>query len=380
MESRWSVYGYLGSILLLLYGFFFLVTYHLSPAFWGVAGGSIITILLGVLAILGGALFSCAFLAFGAELKVSGTWVPFIFGLIIWIAQGVVQILVGLGNPIGSGVYGWMVILLLFLFLIWGIFVFMMRNNFGRKDRLGLYAGILFLLNGIGWLSIFGFGILVVSMVLMAIILVPERRILPIPSIREFFTAKRKTSLTQLSPLLLTIYAILGIKWIINIVYPLPVAVAAVLNFLSILAIWIAIPGLILVFLKREEEFNNPQAYYAVVVGTPALLLLSLTDFTWLMSNLNVYYDLAWGLQQYLTLPLIQSWANILLFIWCLVSAIAFLQISRLPITKGDPSYLILGVLFLLSTFLWFIGAGFILLIAIGLLLYWKYGFKRKTT
>lgn len=380
MESRWSVYGYLGSILLIFYGFFSLVTYHLSPALLGATGGSIITILLGVLALLGGALFSCAFHAFGTELKVSWTWVPFLMGLIIWVAQGVTQILVGLGNPIGVTSYGWMVILLLFLFLIWGFFVFMMRKQYGRKERLGLYAAILFLLNGIGWLSIFGFGILVVSMVLMAIILVPERRILPILSIREFFSAQRKISLTQLATLLLTIYAILGMKWVINIIFPLPVLAAAVLNFLSIVAIWVTIPGLILVFLNIEEDYNNPFAYYALLVGTPALLMLSLTDFTWLMSNINVFYDAAWGVQQYLTVSLIQSWASVLLLIWCLASAIAFLQISRLPITKGDNFFLIIGVLFLLSAFIWFIGGGFILLIMIGILLYWKYGFKRKTT
>jgi hypothetical protein len=305
MESRWANYGYIGSILLVFYGFIFFVTYHLSPLVLGPIGGSAITVVLGILAILGGALFSCAFLAFGTELKVSWAWVPFLLGIIIWIYQGVIQILVGFNHPVGVALYGWAIILLVFLFLVWGGFLYPMRKLFGRKSRLGLFVSILFLINALGWLSFFGFGLLVCVMVIMAIILVPEKPLLRFLNLSGFFNSTRKATLAQLGAVLLTCYSLLALKWLINGFFPLPVVAASVLNFLSVFAIWIVVPGLILLYTRIEEDYNNPLSYYAIIIGVPALLLLSLTDFTWLTSNINVFADPAWGLQQYYNLSLI---------------------------------------------------------------------------
>jgi len=377
MESRWADYGYVGSILLVVYGFVFFIAYNVSPILLGALGGSVITILLGILAIVGGILFSCAFRAFGTELEVSWAWVPFLFGMIIWIAQGITQILVGFNHPIGVTIYGWMVILLIFLFIIWGAFLFISWKMLGRKARLGLYASILFLINALGWLTVFGFGILVCTMVLMAIILVPEKQLLPFLNLRAFFTQTRKSTMAQFGALLLAIYSIIAFKWLINGFFPLPVVTAAVLNLISVLAIWIGIPGLILLFLNLEEQYNNPLSYYSIVVGTPALLLLSVTDFTWLMSNINVFADPSWGLQQYYNLPLIWSWSNILLFLWCLLAAFAFLQLYRLPQNRGELGFLIIHLMLFFAAILWLFGFGYITLIFAGVLLFQKKLVKR---
>ncbi|MFW9831064.1 MAG: hypothetical protein ACFFD8_04755 [Candidatus Thorarchaeota archaeon] len=376
MESRWASLGYIGSIILVFYGFFFFIAYNLSPIVLSSFGGSIVSILLGVMALFGGMLFSCAFLAFGNELKVSWSWVPFVIGVIVWIIQGVAQILVSLNHPTGITLYGWMVIVIVLLFIVWGAFLFTMRKLLGRKQRLGLYASILFLLNALGWLSVLGMGLLVCNMLLMAIILIPDKRLLPIPSLGEFFNTKRKSSLSKLGTFLLFVYAVLAIKWLINGLFPLPVLAAASLNFFSLLTIWVAIPGLVLLFLDFEQRYNNPLSYYSIVVGVPALLLLSITDFTWLMSNINVFADPSWGLQQYSTLSLLWSWTGIPLFLWSMLTAIAFLQIYRLPQIQGNIIFLIIHLMFLFSGLLWLFGLGYIFLIFAGLLLYWKYWVK----
>lgn len=377
METRWADFGYIGSILLLLYGLLFFIAYNLSPVLLGTLGGTILSVLLGLLAFFGGILFSCAFFAFRTELKVSWAWLPFLTGVVVWAVQGVAQILVGFNHPVGITLYGWTVILLVLLFLIWGAFLFTMRKLLGRKSRLGLFASILFLINCLGWLSVFGFGILVCTMVLMAIILVPEKQLLPLFSLRDFFSQTRKSTLAHLGGLVLTLYSIIALKWEINGFFPLPVLPAAILNFISVLAIWIAVPALILLFLNIEEQYNNPFSYYAIVVGAPALLLLSVTDFTWLMSNINVFVDPVWGLEQYNTLPLIWSWSNILLFLWCLLAAIAFLQLYRLPQNKGDFEFLLIHLMFLLAAILWIFGIGYLTLILAGVLLYRKKFVKR---
>ena len=66
METRWSDFGFSGSLLLVLYGILSLLIFFTPPSFYGL-GAPIIAIAMALLAISGAILFSLGFFAMQAK-------------------------------------------------------------------------------------------------------------------------------------------------------------------------------------------------------------------------------------------------------------------------------------------------------------------------
>jgi hypothetical protein len=254
-------------------------------------------------------------------------------------------------------------------FFLWGFTYFNARKKIGHRQRYCLFTGFIFLLNGIGWLTYFGFGLLALGSILSAIIFVSPYRILGFPSPTRLFHQKRQYQLGQLGTLLLSIYAILTLRWWVNQLFPLPVVVAAVLNVISLFSAWIAVLGTAIVFHSFETRLTNDWLGYAFIVSSFGLLIFSLADFTWLMSNITVALDPTWGLWLYFATPAFWGWSVLPLCFGALLAGIGFLQVFRASKIKGDPWFLTLSILFLLSGILWLVGLGYIPLILAGVLL-----------
>ena len=369
MESRLADFGFLGSVILSAYGFLYFIAYHLPGASIGPAVASLLMGLLGLLSLLGGILLSFGFLAFKRELDQSLGWLSALVGLISWGLQGSAHLLIAVGHFSGPIVYGWAIIALIVTFLLWGFTFYGTRKKISHRQRYALFTGLIFLLNGIGWLTYFGFVILALGGILSAIIFVSPYRVLGLPSPARLFNKKRRYQLGQLGTLLLSIYAVLTLRWWVNLFFPLPVVVAAVLNLISVFCAWLAVLGTAIVFNTFEIRFTNNWLGYAFIVCSFGLFVLSLADFTWLMSNLTVALDPMWGVWLYLTAPAFWGWSGLPLCFGALLAWIGFLRVFRAPKVKGGFWFLTLSILFLVSGILWLAGLGYIPLIPAGILL-----------
>ncbi|MFX1564070.1 MAG: hypothetical protein ACFFDP_12265, partial [Promethearchaeota archaeon] len=173
METRWANFGFLGSLLLSLYGFIYFIVYHFSDALVGPQGASIIMGFLGILAGLGGIFFSLGFLAFQFELGVSWGWLSTIVGSIAWGLQCAGHMLLAANLLVGAQLYSWAIFVLMLTFLLWGFTIYSTKNKTLYKQQYAIFTGILFLLNALFWLSYFGFAILCLASLLSAFIFVP---------------------------------------------------------------------------------------------------------------------------------------------------------------------------------------------------------------
>lgn len=369
METRLADFGFLGSVILSVYGFVYFIVFHLSGVFIGPIGASILMVFLGLLGGLGGFLLSFGFLAFHRELGQPLGWVSTLVGWISWVLQCSAHLFLAAGSFFGIVIYSWAIVALMVTFLLWGITFFYTRKKIGHRQRYCLFAGLIFLLNGIGWLTYFGFVLLTLGCILSAIIFVSPYRIFGFSSPASLFHQKRQYQLGQLGTLLLSVYAILALRWWVNLLFPLPVVVAAVLNVISLFCAWLAVLGTAIVFNSFEIRFTNKWFGYALVVSSFGLFVLSLADFTWLMSNITVTLDPTWGLWLYTTAPSFWGWSALPLCIGALLASIGFLQVFRASKEKGDLWFLTLNILFLISGILWLAGIGYIPLIAAGILL-----------
>ena len=369
METRFADYGFLGSVILSAYGFVYFIAYHLPDAFIGPLGAMILMGFLGVLGGFGGILLSLGFLAFQQELDQSLGLLSMLMGLISWVLQASAHLFIAAGNSFGSILYSWAITALMVTFLIWGFTFYSTRKKITYRQRYCLFAGLIFLLNGLGWLTYFGFALLALGSILTAIIFVSPYRILGLPSPTRLFHQKRQYQLGQLGTLLLSIYAILTLRWWVNQLFPLPVVVAAVLNIISVFCAWVAVLGTAIVFHSFEIRFTNNWLGYAFIISSFGLLIFSLADFTWFMSNITVAIDSTWGLWLYMAAPTFWGWSVLPLCLGALLACIGFLKVFRASKIKGDLWFLTLTILFLISGILWFTGMGYIPLILAGIVL-----------
>jgi hypothetical protein len=376
MESRWANFGFLGSILLSLYGLIYFIVYHFSDALVGPLGASILMGFLGILAGLGGIFFSLGFLAFQLEMEVTWGWISTIVGIIGWGLQCAGHILLAANLLVGAQYYSWAIYALMFTFLLWGITIYFTKSKMIYKAQYPIFAGLLFLVNAFFWLTYFGFAILAMASLLCAFIFVPPKQIFGLLSPAQIFNRKRQYQVGQFGVLILSVYSALEIRWLVNTFFPIPVAAAAALNFASMIFAWIAILGIALVFNNFRVSFANKIFNYSIIIGIPSLLFLSLADLTWLMSNINLAADPTWSSNLYLATPTFWGLSALPLFIWALITAVAFIQLFIAPKTKGDIMFLILNILFIVSGFLWLVRLGYLPLVLAGILLLIVY--KRK--
>ncbi|MFX1564125.1 MAG: hypothetical protein ACFFDP_12545 [Promethearchaeota archaeon] len=376
METRWSDAGYIGSIFLAFYGFLYFIIYHLPISLVGAIGASILFIILGVIAWIGGVFLSFGFIDFYIEFKQSGGLLSFLFGLFAWNLQALAHIFLAIGHPLGATLYGSAIFVLMLTFLIWGITMLVTREKLEPKNRYALYTGILFLINGIGWMSYFGIGILILACILSVNIFAPSFSVFIFPAPAKFFNRRRQFSLGQFGMLFLVIYSVLTIRWLVNLFFPFPVIVAAVLNLVGIFSSWLMVIGLAIVLNLFKEKYSNRNLGFGLVIGIPSLLLLGLADFTWFMSNINYPFDVARSLELYFAAPIFLGWATLPLFLSSLLVGFAFIQIWLKTSKKKDTRYDIIGIIFLISSGLWIIGLGYFALIIAGPLLY--FDFKKQ--
>jgi hypothetical protein len=119
-------------------------------------------------------------------------------------------------------------------------------------------------------------------------------------------------------------------------------------------------------FSRFETNYANPTFGYAGAIGIGGLLLLSLADFTWLMSNISFLADPLWGLLQYWAAPYFWLWSNLPLFLSSLLGSVAFEQEYRRARRKGAAEAPILAfalLTFASSAVAWLYGLGYIPLI-----------------
>ena len=355
METKWSDIGFLGSILFVLYGFSALLVFYTPPAFYGtaaplVAGG------LAVLGMIAAFCFSFGFLAIRSELHSPGsllTYFTMVLTWVIWVYHGVSQLLVAFGLTIGLVHWFFSTYGLMFNFLIWGLFFFSVRNPLGGKSRFAFGASLLFLINGLAWLSFMGLGILALGVFLCLFIYAPPTQHSIFSPITRFFASDRLAFFRKIGPIFLLIYSLLGMKWLVNGIFPLPVAAAAVINALSLLIGWITVLLITLILRAYERKYENPTFWYAQLAWIPSMLLATLADLQWLMSNITVFIDISWGLLLYSTLVFYLWWCSIPLAIFSFIAAIAYLQTYRLPEVRGETTLFFLHLSLLASGFIW---------------------------
>ncbi|MFX1565722.1 MAG: hypothetical protein ACFFCH_07015 [Promethearchaeota archaeon] len=355
MESKWSDIGFLGSILLVGYGLLALLIYYTPPSTYG-AFSTIIASGMAVLSIIAGVCFSFGFLAVRMELNAPSSWLTYSIVFLTWVTwafYGVSQILVALGLTIGLvywffSIYGIMVVS-----LFWGMFFFSVRKQLGGKERFAFGAAMLFFINGLGWVTFIGFGILALSAFLCLLIFAPATKYSIFSPIIRFLSPKRVGIIRLWAPIFLIIYSLLAMKWVINGIFPLPVVIAAVVNILSLLLVLVLIIGITMVLRSYERRYEISTLWYAQLAWIPSMLLVMLADLQWLMSNITVFIDPAWGLVLYDTLVSFLGWCSVSLTIFSFIAAISFMQLYRLHELRGETILFFLHLSFLASGFIW---------------------------
>jgi hypothetical protein len=367
MESRWAQLGFIGFILLAVYGLVYLTIYSLPETFFGAQLASSLALLLGCLAGVGGILSSLGFIAYFSELGSRYAGLASILGILGWGLQFEAHLSLAAGFlELGAAQYSIAALYLMVTFLVWGVTLFTTRKRLPTMRRYAAFAALLFLINALAWVGYLGIPVLAVASLLQAFVLVPPVEFLGLPSPAHLLTPKRKYQIGQLGLALLALYCVLAVRWLVNGVFPLPLLVAAPLNFVALVSVWLAVLGVGIAFSRFETNYANPTFGYAGAIGIGGLLLLSLADFTWLMSNISFLADPLWGLLQYWAAPYFWLWSNLPLFLSSLLGSVAFEQEYRRARRKGAAEAPILAfalLTFASSAVAWLYGLGYIPLI-----------------
>jgi hypothetical protein len=364
MESRWAQLGFVGFIILALYGLGYFVAWSLPESLYGPQLASSLTLLLGCLAGVGGILAALGFIAYYSELRSWYAIAAMVLGVVAWGQQFEAHLFLSAGLfDLGEAQYALATPWLMVMFVVWGLTLFTARKRLPGMQRCGVFAALLFLINGLAWLGYLGLPVLAAASVLQALVLVPPVEFFGLPSPTRLLTPKRRYQIGQLGLALLTLYCVLGVRWLVNGVYPLPLAVAAPLNVIALLAVWLAVAGVAVAFGRFETHYGNPMFGYAAAIEIGGLLLLSLADFTWLMSNISVVVDPAWGLLEYWAAPYFWVWSSLPLLVSSLLAGFAFLPESRKARRKGAFEAPVLTVAFFVSALMWLWRLGYLPLI-----------------
>ncbi len=375
METKWSDYGFLGSLLLVLFSFFSLIIYFTPPSFFGTAA-SAVAILMAILGILASFCFSLGFLAMRDVLNAPGPWLTFftiLWTISAWIFYGASQTLLALGNLAGLILGFYSIYGLMITFLLWGLIYFTVRKQLGilgGKGHFALGAGLLFFINSLGWITLMGFGILALAALFCALIFAPGPKFSRFSFLTRIISKERMGTIRRFGPLLLVLYSLFQLKWDINAIFPIPVVPLAIVNFISIFVGWICVFGMTLVIRSYEFKFENSFLWFATLTWIPGLLLLTLTDFQWLMSNLTVFIDLAWGLALYSSINLFWVSGSLFLAVFSFLTAIGMFQIYRTPEMRGNIDLLLIHIFLLATGVLWIIGYGYLGFIIVGFFLW----------
>lgn len=355
METKWSDIGFLGSLLFVLYGIISLLIFFMPPSFFG-SFAPFTTGILAVLGIIAGTCFSLGFHGLRIELAEPSAWFSYftiLYTISIWLFTGISQILIALGLVIGIISWFYSIFGIMIMFIIWGMFFFLIRKQLGDKGRFAFGASVLFLINGLTWLSFIGLGVVALAAFLCLFIYAPERKFSFFSPLVRFLSQKRLSLLRDWGPFLLIIYSVLGMKWLVNGVYPLPVSAVLVINILSLFIGCFTIVGITWIFRVYEREYENSNLWFAQLAWIPGFLLLLMADLQWLMSNLTVFIDPLWGINLYQTLIFYVWWSSIPLTIFLFITALSFMQLYRLPELRGRLLFLLLHLAFLITAFLW---------------------------
>lgn len=369
METNWTEVGFLGSILLFFYGMIAFIAFYLPPNALGLGGTLALTGFLGVLAIVGGLLVSFGFLAFSVEYGVGWMWFLVIWGIFAWTLQGAGYLTLALLLPIGFILYYWATFALMFNFLFGGIMLLNLRHNLGRKARYALGVSFLLVINAIGWITHFGFLVLALVCILQAIIFVPTSHLSKFAFVLRLFTSKRLIKIGKIGVFFLSIYAFFLMRYLLAEYMAYSIVASAVLNFLALVFALLAVIGIAIVLNIYEKAHENRLMGYALMFSIPSLLMLSVGDFVWFISDLSYFINPTWRITLVQGIPYFLIWGSIPNAIWTILAAGGFLQIYRSPEAQGEPSYLMLHLIFLLSGIFWFFGFGYFLFIIGGFIL-----------
>jgi len=367
MESRWAQLGFVGFILLAVYGLAYLTLISLPETLLGaqVASGS--AFVLGCLGGFAGILSALSFVAYFSELRSRYAAFAVVIGVIAWAQQSEAHLVSALGFiDLGTAEYSVAILWLMLTYAVWGVVLFSARRKLGSRQRCASFAAVLFLINGLAWIGYLGVAVLVVASLLQALVLTPPVEFFGFVSPIHFFTPKRQYQIGQLGLAFLTLYFVVAVRWLVNGVFPLPLVVVTPLNLLALLSVWLGVLGIGIVFDRFENQFGDPMFGYASAVSIAGLLLLSLADFTWLMSNISVLAEPLWGLIQYWNAPFFWLWSDLPLCLSSLLSGAAFVQEFRRSKRKSYPEIPILAVIFIASAVAWLYGLGYLLLIVAG--------------
>lgn len=355
METKWSDLGFLGSFLLVLFGIFSLVIIYTPPAAFGTSA-PIVAIAMAIFGLVAGFFFSLGFLAFRIELNAPSPWLTYftilltIFG---WAFYAISQIMVALGFIEGLVFWFYSLFGLMVMTLFWGMAFFSVRNQLGGKARLALGTAVLFLINGLGWLSFMGYGILTLAGFLCLFIFAPAPKFSIFSPLVRFFNEKRVSTIRLWGPLLMTIYFVLAMTWVIDLYFPVPVAAVAVVNFFSLFFGWLCALSITLVLRSYETQFENNTLWFAQLAWVPSMFLFTLGNFQWLMSSLTVGIDYNWAMALYLSKDLFILWGALSMAIFSLITAVGMLQIYRSPEMRGDNLLCLLHLFLLVGSVMW---------------------------
>jgi len=367
MESRWAQLGFIGSILLTLYALTYLTVYSLPETFFGAQIASSLALFLGCLGGVGGVLTALGFIAYYSELRNRYAVLAALLGVVAWDQQFVAHLSLAAGFfDLGAAQYSAATLWLMVTYVLWGVTLFTARKKLSSMRRCASFAMLLFLINGLAWIGYLGIPVLAVASLLHAFVLAPSKELFGFRSPIHFFTPERQYQIGQLGLALLTLYCVLAVRWLVNGVLPLPLAVATPFNLAALVSVWLAVLGVGIAFSRFETHYGNPMFGYASAIGIGGLLLLSLADFTWLMSNISVLSDPLWGLLQYWAAPYFWLWSDLPLCFSSLLGGAAFLQEFRRAKGKGAVEVPILAITFFASALAWLYGLGYLPLIIAG--------------
>lgn len=367
MESRWAQLGFIGFILLAIYGLLYLTVYSLPETFFGAQLASGLALFLGCLAGVGGILSALGFIAYFSELGNRYAVLAVVLGVLAWSQQFEAHLFLAAGFfDLGAAQYSTATLWLIVTFVVWGVTLFTARKKMPSMRRCATFAALLFLINALAWIGYLGIPVLAVASLLHALVLAPRVEFFGLSSPLRFLTPRRQYQIGQLGLAFLTLYCVLAIRWLVNGVFPLPLAVATPLNVLALVSAWLAVLGIGIAFSRFETHYGNPTFGYASAVGIGGLLLLSLADFTWLMSNIGILADPLWGLLQYWSAPFFWLWSDLPLCLSSLLGGAAFLQEFRRSKRKDAAEIAILSIIFFASAIAWLYGLGYLPLIVAG--------------
>ena len=353
----WSEMGFAGSLLLVVYGLFYFIVYLLPPVLFSPMATTAILVILGLLALMGGVLLSLGMIYLWSEFGSKWALLSLVLGVASWASQSVAHLLLALGQYLaGVALYGVVIPLMMVTFLAWGGTLLTVRKHRGAQERFTFYAGILFMFTALAWIGYMGLAILAFTALITLFTFTPPHRLVTLLRIGP----ETRFLLARLGSLLLAIYALLAVRWTIDDFIALPIPAAAPLNALSLICIWMALPGVSLILHHYEVHHHSRLASLALIIGIPSWALLSLADLYWLISNMIAPADPGLALIYYYATSLFWSWSALPLLLWSGLTSLAFLSVWY-ELEAGEevtPWHLFIGLLLLASSPLWLFGLG----------------------